>query len=146
MSMEEENKRIEEWMKNPVIPAWLVPLVEKPAEANTISYDAETEKIVYTVVDTGETILFDTLEEAHDSSDVDTRNVELVGKIPEVDDDMFVSVPSERGTRRLLLFNTKKSSYQNFLYMLYMCHERERSSKQALKAYKLLKILWKIIW
>ena len=136
---EEENKRIEEWMKNPVIPAWLVPLVEKPAEANTISYDAETEKIVYTIVDTGETILFDTLEEAHDSSDVDTRNVELVGKIPEVDDDMFVSVPSERGMRRMLLFNTKKSSYQNFLYMLYMCHERERSYEASPESFQIAK-------
>lgn len=126
-SVEAENKRIEEWMKNPVIPAWLVPLVKTPASPNTISYDKDAEKIVYTIVATGETILFDTLEEAHDSPDVDTRNVELVGIIPGVDDEMFISVPSERGTRRMLFFNTKKRSYQNFLYMLYMCHAREES-------------------
>lgn len=127
MSVEEENKRIEEWMKNPIIPAWLAPLVKTPTVPNTISYDKDTGKIVYTAIDTGERILFDNLEEAHDSPDVDTQNVELVGEIPGVDDEMFISVPSDRGTSRMLFFDKNKRRYQNFLYMLYLCHAREES-------------------
>lgn len=139
MSVEEENKRIEEWMKNPVIPAWLAPSVKTPVAPNTISYDKDAGKIVYTSIDTGETILFDTLEEAHDSPDVDRKNVELVGEIPGVDDEMFIFVPSGRNTSRMLLFDTKKRSYQNFLYMLYMCHAREESYEANPESFQIAK-------
>lgn len=120
--MEEEEQKINEWMKNPNIPNWLETYAKPPASPNILQYDETIEKYVYTPSE-GEVLYFDKTAEAHDDSRVDDNNTELVGEFPDlIRDRSFGQVTKDN---RMLFFKTNDQSYKVFLYKIYLCEDSE---------------------
>lgn len=120
-----EDEKIEQWIKNPIVPEWLKKEIQDPVEPDTIHYDENLQKVIYTKTQSNETIAFDTLEEAHDSKLINDKNTEIITDIPniEMDEDRaFISVRTNDGFYRMLFFNTEKQSYEMLLYKLYIAH------------------------
>lgn len=125
-----EDEKIEQWIKNPIVPEWMKKGIEEPTAPNTIHYDETLQKVIYTNIETGEEIVFDTLEEAHDSDLIERDNTEIISEIPGVDADMgFVNIKTDDEMYRVLFFRTKKQSNDMLMYQLYMAHRAAENFK-----------------
>ena len=125
-----EDEKIEQWIKNPIVPEWMKKGIEEPTAPNTIHYDETLQKVIYTNIETGKEIVFDTLEEAHDSDLIERDNTEIISEIPGVDADMgFVKIKTDDEMYRVLFFRTKKQSNDMLMYQLYMAHRAAENFK-----------------
>lgn len=121
--MDEEEKRIEQWMDNPIIPQWMTKYIQKPESSNVLHYDKTIDKYVYTSA-TGEVIHFDHTAEAYDDSRVDSKNTKLVGTFPDLKNDVIFGHITKDS--RMLFFSTNDEDYENLLYKIYKGHHSEK--------------------
>ena len=122
-SMDKEEQRIKEWMKNPVIPEWIKEHIKKPETPNTLHYDETSEKYVYTPTQ-GDVLYFTSTAEAHDDSRVEQNNTELIGEFPDLIGDREFGQTTK--DHRLLFFGTNTEHFKIFLYKIYLCEESEK--------------------
>lgn len=121
-SFDEEEKKIEQWLKNPIIPQWLNDHIKAPATPNTLHYDGKLDKYVYTPTE-GEILYFNSTEEAYEDSRVDDNNTELNGEFPDLLKDRAIGQTTKNN--RILFFKTNDRDYKNLLYKIYLCQDSE---------------------
>lgn len=122
-SMDKEEQKINEWMKNPVIPNWLKAHIKQPESSNTLHYDETIGKYIYTPTE-GEVLYFASTAEAHDDSRVERNNTKLIGEFPDLVGDREFGQTTKDD--RLLFFGTNKEHFRTFLYRIYLCEDSEK--------------------
>lgn len=120
--IDDEEQRVNKWMENPVVPRWLKTLYKEPESPNTLHYDEDMKKYVYTPVE-GEKLFFEGTAEAHDDSRVDDNNTKLIGDFPDLLKDR--SFGQTTVDNRMLFFGTNDQHYKTFLYKIYLCQYSE---------------------